>query len=54
MIALQTADGAGVSTPEGWKPGEPVMALPPVTAEEAERHSLEDEAIEWYYRLRKL
>ena len=47
--ALQTCDAAEVSTPEGWQPGEPVLANPPVTADGlAEAGAI---GTDWYYRL---
>ncbi|AWV16652.1 MULTISPECIES: peroxiredoxin [Methylobacterium] len=44
--ALQASDAADVSTPEGWQPGEPVLANPPMTSEE-----IGGCGTDWYYRL---
>ena len=44
--ALQTSDAADVSTPEGWQPGEPVLANPPLTSDEVGACGTD-----WYYRL---
>ena len=35
LTALQTSDANKVATPENWQPGEPVIVLPPATAEAA-------------------
>lgn len=52
VAALQTADAHGVSTPEGWQPGQDVILPPPLTADDAyQRH---DAGTDWYYRLGKL
>lgn len=47
--ALQTCDAADVSTPEGWQPGEPVLANPPVTADGLAEAGAN--GTDWYYRL---
>lgn len=47
--ALQTSDAADVSTPEGWRPGEPVLANPPLTADELAQVGAC--GTDWYFRL---
>ncbi|MDP4002687.1 peroxiredoxin [Methylobacterium sp. NEAU K] len=44
--ALQASDAADISTPEGWQPGEPVLANPPLTSDEVGACGAD-----WYYRL---
>ncbi|WP_370875467.1 peroxiredoxin [Methylobacterium amylolyticum] len=44
--ALQATEAGDVSTPEGWHPGEPVLANPPMTSEEVGARGPD-----WYYRL---
>jgi peroxiredoxin (alkyl hydroperoxide reductase subunit C) len=53
VAALQTADRAAVSTPEGWHPGDPVIDPPPLTIEDIVDRP-QDGATDWYYRLRTL
>jgi len=47
--ALQASDAADVSTPEGWRPGEPVLAHPPMTGDEVGAWGAD-----WYHRLERL
>lgn len=48
LSALQTHDSHGVSTPEGWKPGDDVIQPFLLTAEDAyQRH---EKGTDWYYR----
>jgi peroxiredoxin (alkyl hydroperoxide reductase subunit C) len=48
LTALKTTDSHGVSTPEGWRPGEDVILPTPLTADEAyQRH---EKGTDWYYR----
>ncbi len=48
--ALQTADRLNLVTPEGWKPGEDAIALPPVTVAETDmKHAITDGCVDWYY-----
>lgn len=46
VVALQTADAQACSTPEGWQPGEPVIDLSDVDAEDGR------DVADWLYRLR--
>lgn len=46
VVALQTVDQHDVSTPEGWRPGEPVL-LPPSLDAGAGKDAAADD---WYYR----
>ena len=48
VAALQTSDAHGVSTPEGWRPGDDVILPPPLTVDPAERQ--EGDATGWLYR----
>ncbi len=50
LTALQTTDTHGVSTPEGWKPGDKVIVPPPKTMEELEeRLAAGYECTDWYF-----
>lgn len=53
VAALQLTDEAEVFTPEGWHPGDPVIAAPPLTFQGGASLA-EDEAGDWYYRLERL
>ncbi|MFC6792674.1 peroxiredoxin [Methylobacterium komagatae] len=44
--ALQASDANDVSTPEGWRPGEPALMNPPMTSDEIGACGTD-----WYYRL---
>ena len=44
--ALRASDAGDVSTPEGWRPGEPALMNPPMTSDEIGACG-----IDWYYRL---
>jgi peroxiredoxin (alkyl hydroperoxide reductase subunit C) len=48
VAALQVTDAHGVSTPEGWRPGDDVILPPPLTVEQAERQARD--ATDWFYR----
>ena len=48
VAALQTSDAHGVSTPEGWQPGDDVLLPPPLTVADAERRERDD--ADWFYR----
>ncbi len=56
VAALQTTDRHGVATPEGWRPGDPVITPPPRTVELAgERLALGDPSCkDWYFCLKNL
>jgi peroxiredoxin (alkyl hydroperoxide reductase subunit C) len=49
--ALQTSDQHKVATPEGWKPGDPVIVPPPNTAAEAEERvgNYGNACVDWYF-----
>lgn len=47
--ALQASDAADVSTPEGWRPGDPVLTHPPMTGDEVGACGAD-----WYHRLERL
>lgn len=49
LSALQTTDAHGVSTPEGWHPGQDVLLPAPRTAEGIYRE--QDPGTDWYFRL---
>lgn len=48
VTALQMTDAHGVSTPEGWQPGQDVILPPPMTAPDALEATGADG--DWYYR----
>ncbi len=55
LEAMQTSDANACATPEGWRPGEPVIVPPPATADGAE-HRIEAgyecvdyECVDWYF-----
>ncbi len=53
--ALQAGDKNGVVLPEGWKPGEEGIELPPETIVEANRRLLDStDSPDWYYAKRSL
>ena len=54
--ALQTADQQGVSTPSGWKRGDPVVLSAPTTRGELDRRmaAKDVELSDWYFVKRKL
>ncbi|MCW6511276.1 peroxiredoxin [Hyphomicrobiales bacterium BP6-180914] len=53
VAALQATDSAEVSTPEGWRPGDPVILAPLLSVDAIEQRAGEDGA-DWYYRLGSL
>lgn len=56
LEAIQTTATHGVGTPEGWRPGDPVVVSPPTTVE-ASRAQEADQQLErrdWYYCTRPL
>jgi peroxiredoxin (alkyl hydroperoxide reductase subunit C) len=51
--ALQTSDRQQVLTPEGWKPGEKTVEIPPDTVEAVDvRRDIAFGCVDWYYRER--
>ena len=48
LAALQTSDQHGVSTPEGWQPGDDVLLPCPLTADQLFR--AQAEGSDWYFR----
>jgi peroxiredoxin (alkyl hydroperoxide reductase subunit C) len=48
LAALQMTDAQGVSTPEGWHPGQDVLLPPPRTAEGVYRK--QDPGTDWYFK----
>lgn len=55
LTALQTTDAHGVSTPEGWRPGDRVIVPPPKTVEELEeRLKAGYECKDWWFCTRPL
>ena len=48
VVALQTADREGVSTPEGWRPGEPVIDLSDFDQDDGR------DVADWFYQTRTL
>jgi len=55
LKALQTSDEHKVATPEGWKPGEPVIVPPPQTAEGAKARASEGyDYTDWYFSKKTL
>jgi peroxiredoxin (alkyl hydroperoxide reductase subunit C) len=51
VSALQTSDKSEVFTPEGWRPGDPVLAPPPLIAAAGKGRPPASEQGDWYYRL---
>jgi peroxiredoxin (alkyl hydroperoxide reductase subunit C) len=51
VTALQTSDKSEVCTPEGWRPGDPVLAPPPLVAAAGKGRPPASEQGDWYYRL---
>ncbi len=50
VAALQMTEVHGVSTPEGWRPGEDVILPPPLTVEEADRRERQaPKGADWHY-----
>ena len=57
VIALQTVDANGVSTPANWRPGEPVIVPAPATTQAAAVRTSGSEGydvVDWYYSTKKL
>ena len=47
LQSLQTCDAEKVATPEGWRPGDPVIVPPPATLEEANQRNARAAAEGW-------
>lgn len=47
LQSLQTCDAEKCATPEGWKPGDPVIVPPPATVQEAAERAARAEAEGW-------
>ncbi|WP_194744799.1 peroxiredoxin [Thermaurantiacus tibetensis] len=55
LEALQTADREKVATPEGWRPGDPVIVPPPQTVADADaRMGQGFDTVDWYFSRRTL
>ena len=55
LTALQTSDANKIATPENWQPGEPVIVLPPATAEAARARKDEGyDYTDWYFSKKTL
>ena len=55
LTALQTSGANKVATPENWQPGEPVIVLPPATAEAARARKDEGyDYTDWYFSKKTL
>lgn len=50
--ALQMTDAAAVSTPEGWRSGDPLMDTAPLSIEDAMSHKATTTSPDWYFRMR--
>jgi peroxiredoxin (alkyl hydroperoxide reductase subunit C) len=51
VTALQTSDRSEVFTPEGWRPGDPVLVPPPLVAAAGKARLPAAGQADWYYRL---
>jgi peroxiredoxin 2/4 len=51
VTALQTSDRYGVYTPEGWRPGDPVLAPPPLVVPSGQGAAPTAGQTDWYFRL---
>ncbi len=49
LAAMQMTDAHGVSTPEGWQPGQDILLPPPRTAESIYRE--QNPGTDWYFKL---
>lgn len=55
LRALQTSDQNKIATPEGWRPGEPVIVPPPQTIAAAKARSREGyDYTDWYFSKKAL
>jgi peroxiredoxin 2/4 len=50
--AAQLTDNFQVSTPEGWKMGDDVLAKPPITLSESTGQS--NESVDWFFKTQKM
>jgi peroxiredoxin 2/4 len=51
--ALRLSDTHNILTPEGWRPGDPVILPPPTTTDDV-AHAHEEASGDWYYRVGRL
>ena len=51
VTALQTSDKSDVYTPEGWRPGDPVLVPPPLVARNGKGAAPTAGQTDWYFRL---
>ena len=51
VTALQTSDRGNVFTPEGWRPGDPVLLAPPLVASNGKVAAPTAGQPDWYFRL---
>jgi hypothetical protein len=51
VTALQTSDKSDVYTPEGWRPGDPVLVPPPFVARNGKGTAPTTGQTDWYFRL---
>jgi peroxiredoxin (alkyl hydroperoxide reductase subunit C) len=51
VMALQTSDKSDVYTPEGWRPGDPVLVPPPLVARNGKGTAPTAGQTDWYFRL---
>ena len=51
VAALQISDKKDVFTPEGWRPGDPVLAPQPLIAPTGKAAKLKAGQMDWYFRL---
>lgn len=51
VAALQTSDKNDVFTPEGWRPGDPVLVSPPLVAPKGKATTSKAGQRDWYFRL---
>lgn len=55
LIALQTSDREKIATPEGWRPGQPVIVPPPKTVAAAKARASEGfDTTDWYFSTKKV
>ena len=54
LAALQHADGHGVGTPEGWRPGDKAVLPPPLNDDEASQREQHSSSTAWYFTSKEL